>query len=470
MKRFLLLTLLALPLVAADKKPAKPTMPFTIEVGGAVNIKGAPPLQSYAAAQANGKWLLISGRSVGLHTFKRPTVANPQNNFPPADLNDRAWVIDPASGQVWSAQIPAQFRPWLTMTNGQSEQTGDTLVITGGYGLWPDAPATTPPRDNMRTLDTLTIVQVSGAIDAVVNGKDLTPFITQVHDGRMRVTGGELRRVGNTYYLVFGQVFDGLYSPNNADQNVLFTQQYTEQYASFQLSSTGAISKYKVTTAPPAAGTVPAVDARPFHRRDLTVSPVVLDDGSDGIAAWGGVFVPGEISAYQKPVYINSSGAFTIDSYQQLMSQYNCAVVPLYSASTRTMHTTFFGGISLYYLFEQTDELKRDDGLPFIRNITTLSRTSAGATSECTSTDSLPGLYGAGAQFFAAPGVPAMSSGVLQLDAITKRTLIGYIYGGIYATRPQSEGRPDLYTSASSSAFPVYVTPKANKCAGADTD
>ncbi|HEY0143992.1 MAG TPA: hypothetical protein VGF48_24105 [Thermoanaerobaculia bacterium] len=462
MKRILLLTLLALPLLAADPKAS---LPFTIEIDAALNIKGAPPLQGFASAHANGKWLFISGRMTGLHTFKRPTTAKPLNNFPVADLNDRAWVIDPATRQVWSAQIPEQFRPWLTMTNGQSDHTGDTLVITGGYGLWPNAPQTTPPRDNMRTLDTLTIVQVSRAIDAVVNGKDLTPFITQVHDARVRVTGGELRRIGNTYFLVFGQVFDGLYSPNNADLGTLFTQTYTEQIASFQLSPAGAISNYAVIQVPARSGNIPAADARPFHRRDLNVSPVILDDGTPGFAAWGGVFVPGQINAFRKPIYVQGDGsAYSVDEYQQFMSQYNCAVVPLYSEATKTMHTTFFGGISLYYLFAQTQELKRDDGLPFIRNITTLSR-SGGKSSECIASEDLPGLYGSGAQFLPAGNIATTSNGVLRLDTIKERTLIGYIYGGIYSTQAQSNGRPDLVTSASNTAFPVYVSPKASPCA-----
>ncbi|HEX6160233.1 MAG TPA: hypothetical protein VF111_08720, partial [Thermoanaerobaculia bacterium] len=183
-----------------------------------------------------------------------------------------------------------------------------------------------------------------------------------------------------------------------------------------------------------------------------------------GIAAWGGVFVPGQINAYRAPIYIDANGGVTIDSYQQFMSQYNCAVVPLYSEATKTMHTTFFGGISLYYLFPATQELKRDDGLPFIRNITTLSR-SGGKSSECIASEDLPGLYGSGAQFLPAPGIATTSNGVLRLDTIKERTLVGHIYGGIHSTQAQTYGRPDLVTSASNTAFPVYVSPKASPCA-----
>ncbi|MEA2489068.1 MAG: hypothetical protein QOH21_860, partial [Acidobacteriota bacterium] len=107
MKRILLLallTLLALPLAAQESLTASKTLPFTIELGDAINIDGAPSLQSFAAAVSSdgNKWLLISGRLTGLHTFNTTTPEKPVNNFPPYQLNDRAWVIEPGSGRVWS--------------------------------------------------------------------------------------------------------------------------------------------------------------------------------------------------------------------------------------------------------------------------------------------------------------------------------------------------------------------------------
>lgn len=462
---------IALLLGTATLFAAEGTTPFTIELGATMEIPKAPKLNSPAVAQANGKWLFVGGKLTGLHTFKNATPQNPVNNFPPSEMNDRAWVIDPASQQVWSAPLPSDTGPFLAMTNPQHEQDGDTLYVIGGYGLWPGSTVTPGKPDNMRTFDALTAIQVSGAIDAVINGKSLAPFITQIHDSRMRVTGGELRKIGDSFYLVFGQLFDGLYTSNAQAQN-LFVQNYTEQIAVFQITTNPlAIANYKtiVATQLSAANgrpksTDPAAQARPFHRRDLTVSPIMTATATPAIVAWGGVFVPGQINAFRKPVYITGPNAadVRIDGYEQFMSQYNCAVVPMYSAAAKTMHTTFLGGISLYYRFPPTGELKRDGGLPFIDEITTLTVTPDGKSSECVAEPTLPALLGAGAAFFAAPGVSRYPNGVIKLDDIKERTLVGHMYGGIVSSAAQTtHGQP---TYASSAAIPIYITPKPAKC------
>jgi hypothetical protein len=460
-KRIALVTLLAL---AAAAIAAAQQLPFTLSLGDAVTIPKAPKLQSFASAQAGGKWLLIGGRTAGLHTFYRATPQAPRNNFPPEELNELAWVIDPAAQQVWSAKLPDTVRPWLTMTNGQSEQDGDTLYIAGGYGLVKgDAPFA--DADNMRTFDTLTAVKVSATIAAIVNGRPLDGLITQIHDPRVAVTGGELRKLGDFFYLVFGQQFDGLYSPDNTHANVLFRQTYTERIGRFQITASPlAIANYSTITSPAAPADVPAALARPFHRRDLNVAPAILPDGTPALVAYGGVFVPGEINAFRRPVAIQGTAA-TSDPYEQFMSQYNCALVPMYSPRARSMYTTFFGGISLYYMFPQTRELKRDNGLPFIRNITTLARNASGS-SECISTSELPGYMGAGATFFAAPKTVMFAPGIVNLDRIRGRTLIGWIYGGIVSSKPHT-GADDAaaqITDASAMTIPVYVENKAANC------
>lgn len=440
-------------------------LPFTITLGSAVQIPNAPKLQSFAAAQSGGKWLLLGGRTAGLHTFRSATPGAPANNFPPEELNDLAWVIDPIAEQVWSAKLPEAIRPWLTMTNGQSEQDGDTLVIVGGYGLVAgEGPVT--GADNMRTFDTLTTVKVSATIQAIIAGQPLGAFIKQIHDSRMAVAGGELRKLGSFFYLVFGQQFDGLYTADNQFANVLFRQTYTERIARFQIAASPlAVTNYTTITAPAAAAGVPAELARPFHRRDFNVVPTILANGTPALTAHGGVFVPGQISAFRRPIYISGSQAVN-DTYEQFMSQYNCAYLPMYSPSAKTMHTTFFGGISLFYLFPQTSELKRDAGLPFIRNITTLTRNALGASSECIAPTDLPAFLGSGAAFFISPKAVLFAPGIVNLDRITTKTLAGWMYGGIISAR-QHTGTGDSaaqITDASASAIPVFVERRVGPC------
>ena len=78
--------------IALASIAAAQQLPFTITVGNAVQIPNAPKLQSFASAQAGGKWLLIGGRTEGLHTFRSATPETPSNNFPPQELNDLAWA------------------------------------------------------------------------------------------------------------------------------------------------------------------------------------------------------------------------------------------------------------------------------------------------------------------------------------------------------------------------------------------
>lgn len=465
-----ILATLALLFVALQLAAAQGTIPFTIEIGKAVVIADAPKLNSPAAAQSGGKWLFVGGRLAGLHTFKNATLKNPTNNFPPAEMNARAWVIDPATKKVWSAALPADTGPFLAATNTEYEQDGDTLYVIGGYGLWPGSKTAPGKRDNMRTFDTLTAINVSAAIDAIIKGKPLAPFITQIHDARLRVTGGEMRKAGDWFYLVFGQLFDGVYAPNNTAEN-LFVQTYNEQIAVFKIGTPLAISEYSTidaTQLSPENGqsvsTAPAVDAHPFNRRDFTLVPILTAAAAPALVARGGVFVPGQINAYRKPVYITGPTAadVRIDSYQQFMSQYNCATVPMFSAGSQTMYTTQLGGISLYYRFPPTLELKRDGGLPFIDEITTMTVTPDGKSSECVAMNRLPGFLGAGAVFFSSPAAARYENNVLKMDAIKSRTLVGYMYGGILSSSPHStHGEP---TYASSKAYPIYITPKPSDC------
>ena len=87
------------------------------------------------------------------------------------------------------------------------------------------------------------------------------------------------------------------------------------------------------------------------------------------------------------------------------------------------------------------------------------------------STASNPGnplLFGAGATFIPAAGLPAYTNGVLKLDALqpaatasghhlTKSVLVGYIVGGIQSTLPNTNQESD--SAASPYIFSVTLTP-----------
>lgn len=77
------------------------------------------------------------------------------------------------------------------------------------------------------------------------------------------------------------------------------------------------------------------------------------------------------------------------------------------------------------------------------------------------STGSNPGnplLFGAGAQFFPAGGLPSYGNGVLDLDRLggSQPYVIGYVVGGIMSTLPNTNAQSD--TAASPYIFKVMLT------------
>ena len=403
---------------------------------------------------------LVAGRHAGLHTFNRPTTANRVNNFPPQEFNDRLFVIDPAAKRVWSAPLsglPAKTAARLTVTNSEFEQSGDWLFIAGGYGF-------DPATKTMDTFGSLTAIKLSATIDAIIHGTAFAANVQQIDDLRMQVTGGEMKKLGDWFVLVFGQKFQGLYTPNDSQIGLQFKQLYSEQIALFKIGMPGgklAISDYQQPITAPPVNSSDVTVTRPYHRRDFSLAQFVDVDGRTGLAAYGGVFLPGQIGAYRNPVYITPSTAVppapqanvAVDSYTQFMSLYNCPLIPAWSAKSRTMYTTFFGGISAFYI-DRTGRLERDTGLPFIDSISTLVRDGNGTSSECVHSLKMPALLGADMAY-----IPAKDS-IVQLDATMSQTLVGYLYGGIVAQAPNKG-----MTDASSGAYAVSIKPGTATCA-----
>lgn len=520
---------LAWMLVAAGAAvSAQPS--FSVELVP-VNSSALPALHSYSVAESGGKWLLIGGRTNGLHLFVQSSnggTTPPPDAFPAQMANTNAWVIDPAAGTAWSeplSGLPAAIADHLSANNAQFIQDGDWLYVIGGYGKDSQTGKTI-------TFPYLTAIQVSKAIDAVVAKQPLNSFvqqtstyvdcpqagtntynacvgpatqkcqqgpgwsecvkkaqagcaveqqntqnqcIAQVQAGNPQglptntgyyatVTGGGLRKVGNVYYLVFGQDFEGLYSVAESDYGKWpVNQVYTQRVAALAF-----------TPNPLSAAVLRVIQQdpndfdAPYNRRDLNVLPDLTADGTPRISVHGGVFVPGQDTAYRQPVFIDkgddpANATVTVDSsYQQMMSQYECATLPLFDRSTSgggNMIDISFGGISLYYLDSKTHKLKMDEGLPFIDTLSLLSHAADGSWSEYARVKPLPARMGTEAQFIPLSGVQASTNGVIYLDAIKQKTKVGYVFGGIVAQRAEAGGPTDDYSKASNQLYEVWVDP-----------
>jgi hypothetical protein len=429
------------PVVATTKN-----LPYSLEIQ-AVSMPTVPSIQSAVSAQSDGLWLVFGGRTNGLHNFDPTGV----ESFPPQYQNNNIYVIDPATGQTWteawtSTGLPQSVWAPLASSNQESYQLGDRLYAIGGYSSITTGPDS-DPTINFYTYSTLSSISVSGLINAVMTQGSAVSSIEQISDPRFTVTGGDLGMIGNRSYLVFGQDFQGGYNGDSSNGS----QVYTDEIQSFQIIDNGqgglSIANYQVQR-----------DPVNFRRRDGNLVPVVFPNGKPGLEYLGGVFTVPAGGGYVNPVIIANNGTATVNSYQQYFSQYTSAKVGLFDSRTKSLDTILFGGISLYDYNFATGSLTSDTMLPFVDDVTTLQQRANGTSQEFIMPSQFPGLYGAGASYLAAPGLPTTSNGVIELRDLKGPTTLGYIYGGIVSTTPNTTDQ-ETQTTASDQVFKLVLVP-----------
>jgi hypothetical protein len=393
-------------------------------------------IQSYAYAQHDGKWLIVGGRIDGLHRRQ------PFASFDVAGLNTNVIVIDPNSNQHWSAPLNSlsqSLQDQLSSTNMQFYQQDSMLYFVGGYGH-------SVQTGTKITYNKLTAIHVPNVINAVINGGALVNHFRQITDIEFAVTGGHLKKINNTFYLIGGNKFDGNYNPMD---NPTYTQVYTNAIRKFNLTDDG--TTVTITHLPT------ITDATNLHRRDYNAVPQILPNGAEGITAFSGVFKPTVDLPFLNCVNIDSTSYAVNNTFQQYYNHYHCAVLPLYSSSNNEMHNVFFGGIAQYY--DSLGILVQDNNVPFVKTIARVTRNSVGTMAEYKLPVEMPSLLGAGAEFIPITSVPQFNNEVFKLDDFTAdSTLVGYIYGGISSTVANIFfTNTGTQSSASSQIFKVYV-------------
>ncbi|MFC4739599.1 hypothetical protein ACFO3U_06290 [Flavobacterium ponti] len=379
-----------------------------------VTVSGLPGLHSYAYGQHNGKWLIIGGRKDGIHARQ------PFNAFPGSQNNTDIYVVDIATQQTWSASVnslPTSIKEQLQSTNMNFYQDGNALYIIGGYSF------ATSANDHI-THDKLTAVDVSGLITAITTNASISSYFKQISNPNFAITGGQLGKIGNEFYLVGGHRFDGRYNPMN---NPTFTQTYSNSIRKFEIYNSGtqlSISNYSSIT-----------DAVHLHRRDYNLLPQVFPNGELGYTISSGVFQIAVDLPFLYPVDIKASGYFPQTQFNQYLSNYHSGKACLYEATLNQMHNLFFGGISQYYY--QAGNLIQDNTVPFVKTISRTTRTVTGDLYEYQLPVEMPNLKGAGAEFIPNKNLPHYSNEVIQLSNITANEfVIGYLFGGIQSASP----------------------------------
>ncbi len=432
-------------------------VPFSLQIQQAA-FSLPSGLQSYVLGTNGGKWLLLAGRINGLHGF------GITNNFPPDTQNTTVFVVDPylqtvttrsltnAGSGLTQAQIDL-----LSVTAPQSCQSGDTLYMTGGYGI--DSSTT-----NFTTKAALTAIDVPGLIHWVINpsnGETAAQHIRQISNPTFAITGGFMTEATPHHMLLgFGQDFSGAVTVSSDGT-------YTEQIGRFRIIDKG--TNLSVVVQKP----LPKVPDPNYRRAGLNVVPII-ENGRASFVAFSGVFtltggiwtVPVEISRSGAPKMANPAATNT---FMQAMNNYLCPTLELYSRKQRNAYTVLMGGLS-YGSVTTAGVFQTDTELPFINQVTTIKRDRHGIFSQylmnaqypvIASTGSNPGnplLFGTSATFIPVTGLPMYKNGVLQLDALgIDPIVVGFIVGGIQSTLPNTNVESD--SAASPYIFTVTLVP-----------
>ena len=404
-----------------------------------IEVKGFTGLHSFAAAQNDGKWLLIGGRTDGLHK-RRPFEA-----FLASDNNKKIIVIDPKTKQSWSASVndlSDRLSEQLQSTNMQFIQHGKTLYLIGGYGY-------SKSEGDHVTYNKLIAVKVDELIAAIQKGSSITSYFRQIADPTFALTGGQIGKIGDTYYLVGGQKFDGRYNPMGPDHGPGFFQKYSNQIRKFRIKDDG--DKLSIEES------IAITDNANLHRRDFNMLPQIFPNGGQGFTVFSGVFQVGANVPYTNTVDIFSDKHQVNNTFTQYLNHYHSAKVALYDAGNKKMENVFFGGISQYE--ENAGVLTKNDDVPFTKVISKVVRDKDGKMKE-TKISEMPGYLGAGAEFLLNPAIPMYENEIVKINEITAdRVLLGHIIGGIESTGKSIFFRNrGIQSDASKSIFEVWLT------------
>ncbi|MEY4193422.1 MAG: hypothetical protein RJA00_1653 [Bacteroidota bacterium] len=487
-----------------------------------LKIPNMPQLHSFAAAQYQGKWYLFGGRRDGLHRRQ------PFRAFDSAHANRYIYCVDPESQTVDSLSIQnlnPSLQSQLASTNMLFHQEDNLLYLVGGYGLpcRNDISLFSPPSrftdpEAHRTFPYLTKVDLAKLSSEFakqtepnsrknqINKKQpplatLSSAFEQWTDPQFALTGGAMfnqidyyphKQPINTFYLVGGHRFDGLYNPMGPQNGPGFEQEYHHGVRRFQLTNVTVKSHKKRKTRKKSTQTKeiviwhsPLIDSQ-FRRRDVNVmeslhhrlaqvgsgiADQILIDGDDiatspfppvqkDLLVFSGVFQERANIPYTNLLEINadSSTIKPIHRFNQLLNQYHSAHTSLYSYKVDAQFFLFFGGIAQYF-FNDSGLLTQDPDVPVVSTVSLIERTAANEYSEYALPIHLPKGVGAGTEFILANTVPRMEgTDVIDLESLQGDSqLLGYLVGGFSTTAPNVFFDNDADESkAESHAYAVY--------------
>lgn len=401
-------------------------------------IKAFPALHSFVIAEQDGNWLIIGGRTDGLHKRR------PFESFDAEYSNFNIYVVEHKTGQIWKQplkKLPQGIAHQLASSNMQFFQQQNDLFITGGYGY-------SPKIDEHTTYPFLIIADVKKIIASVKIGNIDTTAFRQIRDERFAVTGGRLNKIGDTFYLVGGQRFEGRYNPVGPDHGPGFEQTYAN-----------AARRFKLVNGTPEF-LEPLTDTALLHKRDYNLLPKFNNDVNTALTAFSGVFQYNIDMPFMNVVNIDNAGISEQKGFSQYLNQYHSAAFTIWDSFRRENNHFFLGGIAQYYF--QKDTLVCDPDVPFVKTISKLVQSADGSMMEYELAAKMPDWLGAASEFVPAESLSTTESGIIKLSTEKpEKILIGYVIGGIKSSKGNVFWNDDI-SNASPLVFKVYANINAN--------
>lgn len=275
---------------------------------------------------------------------------------------------------------------------------------------------------------------------------------------QFNVTGGDLGRIDNFFYLAYGQNCTGGGNENNY---CVPTQIYTN-------------SIYKFTTNPDLSNlavvdtaTHPDADNSGWRRRDYNLTPYILNH-TEVLFAMGGPFTqdPNNAQVWTNSITFNENLVANDQFINQQDNQYSAPFLPMYSNADSKSYVATFSGLS--NLYWTTSGLTYNNGTNYGNILDLISTDATGNTQEYANLIPICGnqpltncLYTGLIAGFIPLDNYYDARGILQLDQLPQNapTLVGYIYAGLTNSTQVIFGFPN---QASSQIYAVYVTTNSN--------
>ncbi len=319
-------------------------------------------------------------------------------------------------------------------------QRDSILYMIGGYG-WSSA------LSDFKTFPTLTAINLNSLTNAVISSSSINNSFRQIIDTTMAITGGNGMMIDSTVYLVFGHKFDGRY--NRVDSLITTIQKYSNQVRAFNIWDDGTnltIANYQATT-----------DTVNFHRRDFNLVPQIFPDRASGATAFSGVFQYNIDLPYLNSVDLKPGNYAVNNNFNQNLSQYSSAVMPVYDSTHNYMHSVFFGGISMYYPDTITQIMTTDSLVPFVNTISKVTRAPDSTMTEYALPIRMPAFLGANSLFIPDTSIAHYSGEVINLNHLSGLTRVGWIVGGILSPDRNIADNDPGVSIASTEVFEVYI-------------